>query len=105
MPSHGYTMFVGIKTNERLRDLLDSSKNSVKPFFRDNNPEFLQVLQIDNDEYIGKVMESGVSLESISNIFMNVKTMMKLICPGFIFADDAIKCFALTSNHRGMYRE
>jgi hypothetical protein len=97
MRSQANTMFVGLKTNERLRDQLDSSKNSVKPFFRDNNPEFLQIMQIDENEYIGKVMENGVSLESINNIFMNVKTMIRMICPTYSFADDAIKCLVLTA--------
>jgi len=96
MQSHGNTIFVGIKTSERLRDQLDSSKASMKPFFKDNNPEYLQIMQIDDNEYIGKVIESGASLENLSNMLMNVKTMLKMICPKFSFADDAIKIIALT---------
>ena len=96
MQSDGNTIFVGIKTSERLRERLDSSKSSMKPFFNEKNPEYLQLLQIDDNEYIGKVLKSGVSLENLSNIFMNVKTMLKMICPDFYFADDAIKIIALT---------
>ncbi|MBN2413061.1 hypothetical protein JXQ31_15345 [candidate division KSB1 bacterium] len=68
----------------------------MKPFFKENNPEYLQIMQIDNNEYIGKVIESGSSLESISNILMNVKTMLKMICNNFYFADNAITIMALT---------
>ena len=96
MQSDGNTIFVGIKTNERLHDQLDSSKTSMKPFFEDNNPEYLQIVQIDNNEYIGKTLESGATLENLSNILMNVKTMLKMICPQFFFSDDAIKIMALT---------
>jgi hypothetical protein len=67
----------------------------MKPFFEENNPEYLQIVQIDDDEYIGKGIESGVSFENLSNIFMNVKTMLKMICPEFFFTDDAIKIMAL----------
>ncbi len=88
-------MFVGLKTNEKLRDSLDAASPSMKPFFNDNNPEFLQILRINDTEYIGKVVDSGATLENLSNIFMNVKTMLKMICPSFFFADDAIKIMAL----------
>jgi hypothetical protein len=96
MQSQGNTIFVGIKINERLRDQLDSSTTSKKPFFEANDPAFLQVLQIDAEEYIGKVIESGTSLEILSNLLMNVKTMLKMICPTFTPAEGAIKIFALT---------
>lgn len=88
-------IFVGIKVSERLRDQLDASNASMKQFFDEKNPEFLQVMQIDADEYIGKVTETGASLETLSNTSMNVKTMLQMICPKFILADGAIKIFAL----------
>ncbi len=97
MQSHGNTIFVGIKVNDRLRDQLDSSNASMKPFFAGNNPEYLQVMRIDSDEYIGKVTESGASLEALSNMLKNVKSMLQMICPKFTFTEDAIKIFALTS--------
>jgi hypothetical protein len=96
MDDNGITLFVGIKTSERLHDQLDSSKTSMKPFFEENDPEFLQIVQIDGIEYIGKGIESGASLDLLSNIFMNVKTMLKMICPEYSFTDDAIKIMALT---------
>lgn len=97
MQSNGNTIFVGIKITERLNDQLDSSNASVKQFFEENNPEYLQVLRIDEDEHIGKVTESGASLEDLSNMAMNVKTMLRMICPKFSFPDDTIKIYALAS--------
>jgi len=96
MHSNGNKMFVGIKTNERLRDQLDASRNNLKPFFNENNPEFLQLLRIDDNEYIGKAIESGASYESLGNVLKNLKTMLRMICPEYTFSDDAIKFMALT---------
>jgi len=96
MQSNGNKIFVGIKVGDRLRDQLDSSNASMKPFFAGNNPEYLQVMQIDDDEYIGKVTASGAALEALSNMRMNVKTMLQMICPKFTLVDDPIKIFALT---------
>lgn len=95
MENNEIRMFVGVKTNEKLRDRLDSSATSMKPFFNDNNSEFLQIIRIDDSEYIGKVIDSGATLENLNNIFMNVKTMLKMICPGFIISDDVIRIMAL----------
>ena len=96
MQSKDNTIFVGVKVNERLRDQLDSSLASMKTFFNEKNPEYLQIMQIDDEEYIGKVTASGAALETLSNMLQNVKTMLQMICPKFVVADGAIKIFALT---------
>jgi hypothetical protein len=96
MQSNGNEIFVGIRVNEKLRDQLDSCQTSMKSFFADNNPDYLQMMQMDDDEYIGKLTKSGAALETLSNMRMNVKTMLQMICPKFIVVDDAIKVFALT---------
>lgn len=95
MQSKDNSIFVGVKVNERLRDHLDSSPASMKTFFNEKNPEYLQVMQIDDDEYIGKITASGAALENLSNMQQNVKTMLQMICPKFAVADGAIKVFAL----------
>ncbi len=104
MQSHGNTLFVGLKVNDRLRDQLDSCTASMKPFFAANNPEYLQVMQIDSEEYIGKVIASGTSLEALSNMLMNVKSMLQMICPKFVQTEGAIKVLALTSIPVSAYR-
>ena len=98
MQNNGTLIFVGMKINDRLRDELDTTKASMKPFFRDHDPEYLQVLQIDNNDYIGKVTESGASFEKLKNMHLNVKTMLKMIIPAFSVAEDAIKIYCHTPN-------
>jgi hypothetical protein len=96
MQTHGNQIFVGVRVNDRLRDQLDASTASMKPFFAGNDPEYLQVMQIDSEEYIGKITANGTSLEALSNLLMNVKTMLQMICPKFTVTDGAIKILALT---------
>ena len=96
MQSDGNKIFVGIKVNDRLRDQLDFSQASMKSFFNEKNPEFLQLMQIDDDDYIGKITASGAALEALSNMLLNVKTMLQMICPKFMVTDGAIKIHALT---------
>ncbi len=89
-------IFVGLKINDKLREQLDSSRASMKPFFANNDPKYLQVMQIDAEDYLAKTAESGVSLEDIKNMAMNLKTMLNMICPNFNFSEDAIKIYAHT---------
>lgn len=96
MQNNGALIFVGMKISDRLRDELDTTKASMKPFFRDHDPEYLQVLQIDNNDYIGKVTESGASFETLNNMHLNVKTMLKMIIPTFSIAEGAIKIYCHT---------
>ena len=88
-------LFIGTRISEKLYDQLDTTTKSMQQYFKQNDPEYLQIRQIDDDDYIGKVIENGASLESVNNIFMNVKTMLKMICPSFTLADDAIKIIAI----------
>jgi len=95
MYSDANKIFVGIKINEKLRDNLDAIKAFSKPHAEDSGGEDLYALQIDNDEYFGREIRSGASIENLNNVFMNVKSTLKMTCPKFSFADDAIKFFAL----------
>lgn len=96
MQSDGNIIFVSMKINDKLRDELDSAKESVKQFFNNNDSKYLQIMYVDSDEYIGKTVPSGASFEIVNNLRMNLKTMLKMICPKFIFADQAITIMALS---------
>lgn len=88
------TILVGIKINQQLRNQLDFNKASVKHLLDNNNSRSLQILEIDSDDYIAKTIKSGASLEELSNMCMNLKSMLKLIVPQLSFNEDAIKVYA-----------
>ena len=87
-------LFVGMKITEKLRNELDEAKNSMKPFFEENNPRFLQIVHIENDEYIGKIADNGLTFESLNNLMMNVKTMLQMINPSVSFVAESIRFFS-----------
>ncbi|OVE80423.1 hypothetical protein BVY01_00395 [bacterium I07] len=97
MQNNGSTLIVGIKISEKLRDQLDSSKESVKHLLGHNDSEHLQILEIDSDDYLTKTTTSSATLEELSNMCMNLKTMLKMICPKFSIPDDAIRIYALSN--------
>ncbi len=87
-------LFIGMKISDKLRETLDDTKVAMKPFFNNNDPEYLQIVRIGDDEFIGKIAENGVSLESLDNILLNIKTMLRMIIPRFSIAEDSLKIYA-----------
>ena len=105
MQNDANNLFVGMKINDKLREQLDDTKVSMKPFFNNNDPEYLQIVQMDNDDYIGKIVENGVSLEILNNILLNIKTMLRMIIPKFSLSEDALKIFAHTPKPARIFYE
>lgn len=96
MQNKNSNILVGIKINEKLRNELDDSKASAKHLFTGNNSEFLQILEMDSVDYIAKTMKNGVSLEELSDACMNLKSILKMICPKFSIQDSAVKIYSHT---------
>ncbi|MBN1781230.1 hypothetical protein JW948_08910 [bacterium] len=94
MRNNGNKILVGIKINEKLRGALDESKDSVKHLFTGTDSEFLEILEMDSVDYIVKTITSGASLEELSNMCMNLKSILKMICPKFPIHDGDIKIYA-----------
>ena len=96
MQNGTYIIFAGIKITDKLRDQLDASQTSVKHLFTGNDSKSLQVMQMDQDDFIVKTVKNGASLEEINNICLNLKSILRIICPKFIIPDDSIRIYAHT---------
>ena len=91
-------LFVGLKITTKLKEQLDESGIGMKEFFNGNTKRFLQVLEIDEDEYLGKICASSCSLENLENVLNNVRSMLKMICPKYSIPEDAIKIQAISTS-------
>lgn len=87
--------FLGLKITSKLQDGLDKSSPNNKFYFKDNNPDFLQVVTIESDKYIGKVVEQGVEYKKIEDVCKNIISILNKLCPDITFAVDAIKLHAI----------
>jgi hypothetical protein len=87
--------FLGLKITSKLQDGLDKSSPNNKFYFKDNNPDFLQVVTIESDKYIGKVVEQGVEYKKIEDVCKNIISILNKLCPDITFAVGAIKLHAI----------
>jgi hypothetical protein len=86
--------FLGIKINTKLQEGLDKSNPLNRFYFQDDNPEFLQIITIDQDKYIGKFVEQGAGYRAMEDICRNIISIMRKLCPDMSITIDSIRVLA-----------
>lgn len=90
--------FLGLKINPKLQEGLDKSNPCNKFYFQDNNPDFLQIVSVDEDKYIGKFIEQGSEYKHIEDICRNITSIIHKLCPDIAVSVDAIRVLATESS-------
>ncbi len=75
-------LFVGIKITKSLQDDLDNPAPGTKHYFEGNNNEYLQIVNMNEDKFIGRYLKDGFPAASISDVTRNVCSIVKLISRG-----------------------
>src|SRR6185436_15696807 len=75
-------LFVGIKITKSLQDDLDSPAPGTKHYFEGNNNEYLQIVNMRDEKYIGRYLKDGFPAANISDVSRNVCSIVKLIARG-----------------------
>jgi len=86
-------LFVGIKISPKLQNELDHCTRGTERYFRENNPEYLQVISMGNDKLIGKFLRDGFPVNDIDNVNRNVRSIISLVAPGYRIAEDSIRIY------------
>lgn len=87
--------FLGIKINAKLQEALDKSSPLNRFYFQDNNPEFLQIANLDSDKYIGKFVDQGMGYRDLDDICRNIISIMHKLCPDIPISIEGIRVLAL----------
>lgn len=85
-------LIVGVKINQKLQEQLDKCLPAHQIYF-DKNFEYLQIHTINGEKVIGKILEQGANLDTISDYARNVKSILKKVCPGYPIPDSEIRVF------------
>ena len=89
--------FLGFKITTRLQEGLDNCNPNNKFYFKDNNPDLLQIVTLDSDKYIGKILVQGIEYRKIEDVSRNIVSILNKLCPDIPFSTDAIKLVAINS--------
>jgi hypothetical protein len=75
-------LFIGIKITKALQDDLDSPAPGTKQYFEGNNSDYLQIVNLGEDKFIGRYLKDGFPVANIGDVTRNVCSIVKLITRG-----------------------
>jgi hypothetical protein len=75
-------LFVGIKITKALQDELDSPAPGTKHYFEGGNNDYLQIINLNDEKFIGRYLKDGFPAANIGDVSRNVCSIVKLIARG-----------------------
>lgn len=75
-------LFVGIKITKALQEDIDSPAPGVKHYFEGSNNEYLQIVQLRDERFIGRYVTDGFPVANLADVGRNVCSIVKLITKG-----------------------
>lgn len=94
MEETGKRLFVGIKITKSLQDDLDNPAPGTKHYFEGNNNEYLQIINLNEDKFIGRYLKDGFPAASIGDVTRNVCSIVKLIARGRRIEDSDVHIYS-----------
>ena len=88
-------LFFGTKIDSKLREALAQSKTGDKKYFDGSSEEFLRVLEVDEEKWIGKVIKPGPVVTEVDDIQRNIVSIMRRVAPGARVSASGIRIFVL----------
>jgi hypothetical protein len=89
-------LIIGARITDRVQDSLNKVLPAQQFYFKDNNPDFLQIVRVEGEQVIGKKVSPGIPAKEIADYAENVKSILRKICPDYSWSDSDIKVFCQT---------
>jgi len=89
-------LVIGAKVSDKIQEHLDSCIPAHQFYFKDNNPDYLQIVRVDGEKVIGKMLKPGLPVTEVGDYADNVMSILKKVCPDYKWSQSDIKVFAQT---------
>ncbi len=86
-------LFVGIKITPKLQSELDHCAPGIERYFKENNPEYLQIVTVGEERLIGKFLKDGFLVNEIDDFGRNVSSIVKLITRGNRVGENSVRVY------------
>jgi hypothetical protein len=87
-------LFIGIKITKALQDDLDSPAPGTKQYFEGNNSDYLQIVSLREEKFIGRYLKDGFPVTNIGDVSRNVCSIVKLITRGRRIEENEVHIYA-----------
>jgi hypothetical protein len=89
------SLFFGTKIDSKLREALSQCKQGDRKYFEGGSDEFLRVVEVDEEKWIGKVVKGGTPITEVEDIQRNIISILRRVAPNARVAASAVKIFVL----------
>jgi hypothetical protein len=95
----GCSLIFATKIDSKLREGLALSKPGDKKYFDGSSDEFLRVVEVEEERWIGKVIKGGTPVTEVDDIQRNVVSILRRIAPNARVPASSVKIFVLQGGH------
>lgn len=88
-------LFFGTKIDSKLREALAQCKPGERKYFDGGSEEFLRILEVDEEKWLGKVINPGPAVTEVDDIQRNIVSILRRIAPSGRVTPSSIKIFTL----------
>ncbi|MBA2342987.1 MAG: hypothetical protein H0V85_05960 [Thermoleophilaceae bacterium] len=88
-------LFFGTKIDSKLREALSQCKPGERKYFDGSSEEFLRILEVDEEKWLGKVINPGPSVTEVDDIQRNIVSILRRVAPNGRVSAQSIKIFTL----------
>jgi hypothetical protein len=91
-------LFFGTKIDSKLREALSQCKPGDRKYFEGGADEFLRILEVDEEKWLGKVIQPGPAVTEVDDIQRNIVSILRRIAPNGRVSASSIKIFTLAGS-------
>ncbi|HVK77542.1 MAG TPA: hypothetical protein VM734_29765 [Kofleriaceae bacterium] len=88
-------LFFGTRIDSKLREALSQAKPSDKKYFDGTSEDFLRIVEVEDEKWIGKVIKAGPVVTEVDDIQRNIVSIMRRVAPGARVSASGIRIFVL----------
>jgi hypothetical protein len=88
-------LFIGLKIDSKLREALATATPGDRKYFESPDSQFLRVLSMGDDQWIGKLFDGGTAPQEIEDIGRNVISILNRIAPNSRHSPSLMRIFAV----------
>jgi hypothetical protein len=89
------SLFFGTKIDSKLREALSQAKPGDKKYFDGSSEEFLRIVELPDEKWIGKVIKPGPVVTEVDDIQRNIVSIMRRVAPTARVSPSQIRIFVL----------
>ena len=89
------SLFFGTKIDSKLREALSKAKPGDKKYFDGSSEEFLRIVELPDEKWIGKVIKPGPVVTEVDDIQRNIVSIMRRVAPTARVSPSQIRIFVL----------